>query len=201
MTGQLLSKRICIRTPLEDLERVFIPGTITPHFPCVQRLTRLDFMVEHLKHTSMDSFMKDLVKENGWLGRGKTEVRLLCGFGPPISVKGVQEFRPNGVIQIFKWSRDNPDSPKAIHTLPLGISQAGFWADDDVLEDLEQHLDMMVHNRGDLNEFADRVLRSNEQNQSSRTLKAVLQWYQDWRDSESVSSRLLKQKFDNELVK
>lgn len=149
-------------------------------------------MVDQFKHTRVDGLMNDLVEENGWLDRGKTEVRLLCGFGPPLILQDVQEFRPkNGGIQSRIWRRHNPNSVETVPTLPLGIAQSNFWAKGDVLDDLEQHLDEVIRNKNDLDEFADRVLRMNRHNQSSRTVKALLEWYQEWRDQESVSSSLL----------
>lgn len=137
----------------------------------------------------MNSFIKDLVGDNGWLGQGKTEIRLLCGFGPPLILKGIQEFIPNGgPIHTFQWRQDQ-NMPKAVPSLPMGIPPSNPEDEEDEFSGLEHHLDQLIADEDDLIEYADRMLRLCDYSRSSRTLKVVLKWYQNWKDvEESVSS-------------
>lgn len=185
-----MNKRICYRTTLEDLQPIFIPGKLSLRFVLFSKLIELDFMVEHFKGSQVKTFADDIVAKNGWMSGSRTEISLILGFGPPLIVKGVEEFRPNGVVNIFPWRRDNQNVVDTIQTLPLGIPQESLEPEGDALCDLEKHLDRIIDDKDDLMDFADRVLRSNEHSRSGRTFKVVLKWYQNWKDAEEPVSTI-----------
>lgn len=138
----------------------------------------------------MDFFISANVEENGWLDRGKSDIRITHGFGPPLTIRDVQEFRPRNLIRVFWWKHNKSLQSEALasESLPLGIAQANFKDDKEVLAQLEQHLDSIICNKHHLHEFAALTLDLNDQSQSSRTLSTILEWYQEWSDSQVVSN-------------